>query len=150
MKSREDDDLEFMDLDDEEYDLPAAEDQDDEEELFDKEIDERTLRFVHRVLFPSVIGLVAVIVVVAAVFLFQGNKGAGEEAAPAMEEITAERETEQDSQLEEPGDDARGTQEDSLQNVEQSASAGGAAADGEDEAVAREDNDPETETMSIE
>ena len=36
MKSREDDDLEFMDLDDEEYDLPAAEDQDDEEELFDK------------------------------------------------------------------------------------------------------------------
>ena len=69
MKSHEDDDLEFKDLDDEEYDLPAAEDQDDEEELFDKEIDERTLRFVHRVLFPSVIGLVAVIVVVAAVFL---------------------------------------------------------------------------------
>lgn len=67
-----------------------------------------------------------------------------------MEEITEERETEQDSQLEEPGDDAKGTQEDSLQNVEQSASAGGAAADGEDEAVAREDNDPETETMSIE
>ena len=59
MKSRRDDDLEFLDLDDEKDDLPEAEeDQDDEEELFDEELDEHTLRFVHRVLFPSVIGLV--------------------------------------------------------------------------------------------
>ena len=62
MKLREDDDLEFVDLDDEEYDLPE-ETADDEDELFDEELDERTLRFVHRVLFPSVIGIVAVVVV---------------------------------------------------------------------------------------
>lgn len=151
MKSHEDDDLEFMDLDDEEYDLSAeAEDQDDEEELFDEELDERTLRFVHRVLFPSVIGLVAVIVVVAAVFLFRGNKDAGDEAAPAMEDISEERETEQDSEQAEAGDDSQGTQEDTSQSAEPSDSSEDAVADGEDEASAQEENDPETETMSTE
>ena len=51
MKSREDDDLEFLDLDDGKDDLPEAEeDQDDEEELSDEELDEHTLRFVHRVI----------------------------------------------------------------------------------------------------
>ena len=39
MKSRRDDDLEFLDLDDGKDDLPEAEeDQDDEEELFDEEL----------------------------------------------------------------------------------------------------------------
>ena len=71
MKLREDEDLEFVDLDDEGYDLPG-ETEDDEDEQFDEELDERTLRFVHRVLFPSVIGIVAVVVVVAAVVLLRG------------------------------------------------------------------------------
>ena len=92
MKSREDDDLEFMDLDDEEDELPGeAEDDDDED--FEEELDERTLRFVHKVLFPFVIGLVAVIVVVAAVFLFRGNKGAEDEAQSVMQEIPEEQES---------------------------------------------------------
>ena len=91
MKLREDDDLEFVDLDDEEYDLPE-ETADDEDELFDEELDERTLRFVHRVLFPSVIGIVAVVVVVAAVFLFRGRGESEDKAVPAAAELSDSRE----------------------------------------------------------
>lgn len=148
MKSREDDDLEFMDLDDEEDELPGeAEDDDDED--FEEELDERTLRFVHKVLFPSVIGLVAVIVVVAAVFLFRGNKGAEDEAQSVMQEIPEEQESEQASGQEETGDGTQGTADDSLQDAEPSASLEDAA-DGKDETSAQEEKDPETETMSTE
>ena len=45
MKLREDDDLEFVDLDDEGYDLPG-ETEDDEDEQFDEELDER-LSLIH-------------------------------------------------------------------------------------------------------
>ena len=148
MKSREDDDLEFMDLDDEEEDLPGeAEDDDDED--FEEELDERTLRFVHKVLFPSVIGLVAVIVVVAAVFLFRGNKGAEDEAQSVMQEIPEEQESEQASGQEDAGDGSQETADDSLQDAEPSASLEDAA-DGKDETSAQEEKDPETETMSTE
>ncbi|MCM1268638.1 MAG: hypothetical protein NC302_12115 [Bacteroidales bacterium] len=145
MKLQEDDDLEFMDLDD---DLPenAADDYDDDG-AFEDELDEKTLRFVRRVLFPSVIGLVVVIVAVAAILMTRGGKKAEEEAVPAAEmtvgqeiegqeteEISAESETGQEMQ-EEPAVDDAGLL--------------GGAADGESGELAQ-GTDPETETMSTE
>lgn len=148
MKSREDDDLEFMDLDDEEDDLPGeAEDWDDEEEGFDEELDERTLRFVHRVLFPSVIGLVAVIVVVAAVFLFKGNKNAEEKAVPAAADLT---EAQGEDGTETGTEDGQGSQDDPVQKEDTADSLGEDTSGEADEESAQAENDPETETMSTE
>lgn len=146
MKSREDDDLEFLDLEDEESDLAEEAEEDAYEDAFDEEFDERTLRFVHRVLFPAVLGLVVVIVVVAAVFLFKG-KGAEDEALPAMEEGIAEQEPEQgeaDPNQQEVQGSAGQTIEPEVSSDEETA----AGADGE--ASAFEEKDPETETMSTE
>ncbi len=140
MKSRRDDDLEFLDLDDGKDDLPEAEeDQDDEEELSDEELDEHTLRFVHRVLFPSVIGLVAVIVVVAAVFLFRGNKNT-QKAVPANSDMT---ETQGEDEAQPGPKDGQGTETDAKHAEEP-------APGGADEEASQEENDPETETMSTE
>lgn len=148
MKSREDDDLEFMDLDDEEDDLPGeAEDWDDEEEGFDEELDERTLRFVHRVLFPSVIGLVAVIVVVAAVFLFKGNKNAEEKAVPAAADLT---EAQGEDGTETGTEDGQGSQDDPVQKEDAADPLGEDTLGEADEESAQAENDPETETMSTE
>ncbi len=143
MKSHEDDDLEFLDLEDADDGLPDDEAYEDDE-TFEEELDERTLRFVHRVLFPSVIGLVAVIVVVAAVFLLKGNKGAEEKAVPAAADLA---EVQKDDAETEAGD-GQAPQEDAVQKEDPAGSleedmSGGAAGE-------QAENDPETETMSTE
>lgn len=147
MKSQEDDDLEFMDLDDE-YDSPREEDDDDYDDDFEDELDEKTLRFVHRILFPAVLGIVAVIVVVAAVILFKDVKKAEDEAVPALESVSGPEEPEQQTVDSEEGQDASSTADDaaaSLGNEPES----GREADGE-KADSVLENDPETETMSTE
>ena len=149
MKLREDEDLEFVDLDDEEYDLPEeTEEDDDDDELFEEELDERTLRFVHRVLFPSVIGIVAVVVVVAAVFLFRGRGETEDEAVPAAAEFS-------DSQ-EEDGTEAVPEKEQEIPDASRQAAEDADAPEGQGAADAaggeteQEEQDPETETMSTE
>lgn len=141
MKLHEDDDLEFMDLDDE-FDLPEDEDAD---ETFDEELDERTLRFVHRVLFPSVLGLVALLVVVAAVFLFKDVKKSEDKVVPVVEDISDAGEQSADP---EEGQDAPSGADGTSATLE-AESEGGNEADGENGTLAQEE-DPETETMSIE
>ncbi len=145
MKSREDDDLEFMDLDDEEYDLPDdAEDEDDG--AFEEELDERTLRFVHRVLFPSVFGLVAVIVVAAAVFLFKGSKDT-QETVPATAD-PAEVQVEDEP---EPGpEEGQEAVEDPGQSDEPADSPEQEHMDEAEGESPQAEDDPETETMSTE
>ncbi len=144
MKLHEDDDLEFLNLDDE-YDSPQEEDdtyEDDDD--FDDELDERTLRFVHRVLFPSVIVLVVLIVVVAAVFLFKDGK----KAVPAVEPVSETEEQGQDVDSEEAQDVPSET--DDALTLQEGESEGDDAGTGENDAPAQEENDPETETMSTE
>lgn len=137
MKTHKDDDLEFLDLDEEELREEAAY---EEDEAFEEDLDEKTLRFVHRVLFPAVIGLVVVIVAAAAVFLFRG-KSETEEAVPAATELAEGQETEGDAVPEE-------RKEASVQPEEPSD--GDEDSNGESEAPAQEEEDPETETMSTE
>ncbi len=152
MKSHREDDLEFVDLDDEEYDLPnEAEEDEDDEELFDGELDERTLRFVHRVLFPSVIGIVALLVAGAAFFLFRGNRGDKGEAQPVMETLSEERMTEGDSEQDESDAALQGAEEEAPQETEPVDSpVGEDAPEGKREEPVQEEQDPETETMSTE
>lgn len=146
MKLHEDDDLEFMDLDDE-FDLPEDEDagEEDADETFDEELDERTLRFVHRVLFPSVLGLVALLVVVAAIFLFKDVKRAEDKVVPVVEDIS---DTGEQSANPEEGQDAPSGADGTSAALE-AESEGGNRADGENGTFAQEE-DPETETMSTE
>ncbi len=147
MKLREDDDLEFVDLDDEEYDLPE-ETADDEDELFDEELDERTLRFVHRVLFPSVIGIVAVVVVVAAVFLFRGRGESEDKAVPAAAELSDSREEDGTEAVPEKEQEIPDASRQAAEDADAPKGQGAAdAASGETE---QEEQDPETETMSTE
>ncbi len=144
MKLREDEDLEFVDLDDEGYDLPE-ETADDEDELFDEELDERTLRFVHRVLFPSVIGIVAVVVVVAAVFLLRGRGETEDKAVPAAAEFSESQE--------EDGTEAVPEEEQEIPDASQQAAEDADAPEGQGAADAESgesEPDPETETMSTE
>ena len=151
MKLHRDDDLEFVDLDDEEYGLPKEAEGQDEEELFDEELDERTLRFVHRVLFPSVIGVVGLLVLAAAFFLFRGTRDDEGEAQPAMEMLSEERKTEGESKQEESDAALQGAREESPQEAESTDSLKGeTASEGESEEPVREEQDPETETMSTE
>lgn len=144
MKSYKDDDLEFLDLDDGEYDLPeeAEEDTYDNDEVFEEELDERTIRFVHRVLFPCVIGLVAVIVAAAVFFLVKGNKSAEEKAFPAAADIEEIQEEEPESEPEEAQDFVP-------QSEEEIDSTDGEKIGERDQQV-QEDDDPETATMSTE
>lgn len=147
MKLREDDDLEFVDLDDEEYDLPE-ETADDEDELFDEELDERTLRFVHRVLFPSVIGIVAVVVVVAAVFLFRGRGESEDKAVSAAAELSDSRDEDGMEAVPEKEQEIPDASRQAVEDVDAPKGQGAAdAASGETE---QEEQDPETETMSTE
>ncbi len=144
MKLREDEDLEFVDLDDEGYDLPG-ETEDDEDEQFDEELDERTLRFVHRVLFPSVIGIVAVVVVVAAVFLLRGRGETEDKAVPAAAEFSESQE--------EDGTEAVPEEEQEIPDASQQAAEDADAPEGQgaaDEESGESEPDPETETMSTE
>ncbi len=141
----QDDDLEFMNLD-EEFDASEDEDAYDDSDDFDDELDEKTLRFVHRVLFPSVLGLVALIVVVAAVFLLKGGKNTEEKAVPVAEDISEAGEqsagSEEEQDMPSEADDAADPQKDEA--------AGEDAAVGEKDELAQEEKDPETETMSTE
>lgn len=142
MKTHKDDDLEFVDLDDEEDEL-SEEAAYEDDEAFEEELDERTLRFVHRVLFPTVIGLVAVIVVAAAVFLFHG-KTETERAVPAVTEPAEGQEKETDDVPEEKSEASVQTEEPLDASDEE------ADANGESEESEQEESDPETETMSTE
>lgn len=144
MKSRKDNDLEFVDLEDEEYGLPEAA-EDDDDGLFDEELDEKTLRFVYRVLFPSVVGIVAVIVVVAAVFLFRGRAETGEEAVPAAAERTEAQEEGPEAVSEQENEETSRRTEETAEPSE-----GEGAASGESGKPAQDEQDPETETMSTE
>lgn len=141
MKLHEDDDLEFMDLE-EEYDSPQEEDDYEEDDDFDDELDEKTLRFVHRVLFPSVIVLVVLIVVVAAVFLLKDGK----RTVPAVESVAENGEQDVDSQEEQ---DVLSDTGDTVTSQE-GESAGDNAGSGKNDDAAQEQKDPETETMSTE
>lgn len=143
MKSHRDDDLEFVDLDDEAYDLPE-EAADDDDETFDEELDERTLRFVHRVLFPAVIGIVVVIIAAAAVFLLKGNKSAEEKALPAAADLP---ETQEDIQESEPEEVQEAPDAVAESEPEKELDATDEEKTGEQ---AKEDVDPETATMSTE
>ena len=144
MKLHEDDDLEFLNLDDE-YDSSQEEDDTyEEDDDFDDELDERTLRLVHRVLFPSVIVLVVLIVVVAAIFLFKDGK----KAVPAVDPVSETEEQGQDVDLEEAQDVPSET-DDALTLQEGESEGDGAGTQGND-VPAPEENDPETETMSTE
>lgn len=138
MKSHKDDDLEFVDLDDEEYDLPEEAEYDDDE-TFDEELDERTLRFVHRVLFPSVIGIVAVIIVAAVLLLARGNKSTEEKALPVSTDLTEIQEAEPESEPEE-----------SVLQSEEEGDSTDEEKSGESDQQGQEDMDPETATMSTE
>lgn len=147
MKTNEDDDLEFMDLEDGEYDLSETEDDAyDDDDAFEDELDERTLRFVHRVLFPAVIGLVVVIVAAAAVFLLRDTKKAENVIAPVEEDglrAAAPEQGEQDI-------DSEGIQEILPENASLPDPEEGDAAAEEDAAALQEKQDPQTETMSTE
>ncbi len=146
MKSHKDNDLEFVDLDDEEYGPPEVA-EDDDDEAFDEELDEKTRWFVHRVLFPSVIAIVAVIVVVAAVFLFRGREKT-EETVPAAVKLT---EPQEETEADDGPEEEQGTQAGSAQTEEaEDFSDGGDAADGDNGKPAQEEQDLETETMSTE
>ncbi len=144
MKSHKDNDLEFVDLEDEEYGLPEAA-EDDDDGLFDEELDEKTLRFVYRVLFPSVVGIVVVIVVVAAVFLFRGRAETGEEAVPAAAERTEAQEEGPEAVSEQENEETFRQTEETVEPSE-----GEGAASGESGKPAQDEQDPETETMSTE
>ena len=168
---RQDKDLEFIDLDGEEdlteeddgeYDLPEDEedsgeddfskddfdeeyedDYDEEDEDFERNLDEKTLRFVKRVLFPSVIGIAAVMIVLGGFFLFRGGK----KETPVMEEITEEQE------LSDTEEQDTGAVDENAESEAQPKEAGKEAAAGEPDGAGETDeaqNDPETETMSTE
>lgn len=141
MKSHKDDDLEFLDLDDGEYDLPE-EDAYDNDEVFEDELDERTNRFVHRVLFPCVIGLVAVIVAAVVFFLVKGNKSAEGKAFPAAADIEEIQEEEPESEPEEA--------QDFMPQSEEAIDSTDGEKIGERDQQVQEDDDPETATMSTE
>lgn len=141
-KHREED-LEFIDLDgeydstDEEEDGYVYESDDDYDEAFEEELDENTLRFVKRVLFPAVIAIVAVVIGVAVFFLFRG--GREEEGLPVIENISEEQEPNTDSSMEQNVQPEEGSEQESEKEDPE----------GIDETDAAQ-NDPETETMSTE
>lgn len=138
MKLEEDRDLEFIDLEEE----PEEEDYD---EGFEEELDEKTLRFVRRVLFPAVIALVAVIIAGAMMILFLGGRKSKEEALEAMEALSVkEEEMPQEQSAEQDMD------EDSSQVTAEIEKQDGVEPDTE-EALSRQDaEDPQTETMGTE
>ena len=162
-KRNSEEELEFIDLDEEEeYDVSDddeeeeydfSDDDDDYDDDFDEELDENALRFVKRVLFPAVIGIVAVIVAVALFFLFRNRT---EEKTSVINETS---EAEDFSQGQENGPE-RNVEPDSEENAQSDKDAAGESAEKpvgetaqekpEDDAEADMQKDPETETMSTE
>lgn len=128
---------------DEEYEDDYDDDYDEEDEDFERNLDEKTLRFVKRVLFPSVIGIAAVMIVLGGFFLFRGGK----KETPVMEEITEEQE------LSDTEEQDTGAVDENAESEAQPKEAGKEAAAGEPDGAGETDeaqNDPETETMSTE
>lgn len=147
-KNNKDNDLEYIDLenetsdDDEEYEYDLSEEDDEEayDDAFDEELDENTLRFVKRVLFPAVIAIVAVGVGVAAFFLFRGGKE--EESFPVVSNISEEPEAGQESDVDEAQEpDVQPEKEEPEESVQELENV-----DETDETQ----GDPETETMGTE
>lgn len=136
---RQEADLEFIELDE-------AYEEDDSDDDFEEELDEKTLRFVKRVLFPAVIVTVAAIVAVAAFFFLRGTK---KEKTPVMEEIseiqewsdTEDQDTEAALEEEENAQPKEAAEESMTDPTEKQDSTGVADA---------AQTDPETETMSTE
>ncbi len=170
-KKQKDEELEFLDLDqeygvsdedvydteeEEEYDFSedeeeydSADEDDGFDDDFDRELDENTLRFVKRVLFPAVIGLVTVVIAVAAFFLFRGGR---EKEVPVMEEVSEPQEL-AGAQNEEQ--DAEADSEENAQAAQESAGESAEEETGEEAQKAQDDSgaaqeDPETETMGTE
>lgn len=170
-KKQKDEELEFLDLDqeygvsdedvydteeEEEYDFSedeeeydSADEDDGSDDDFDRELDENTLRFVKRVLFPAVIGLVTVVIAVAAFFLFRGGR---EKEVPVMEEVSEPQEL-AGAQNEEQ--DAEADSEENAQAAQESAGESAEEQIGEEAQKAQDDSgaaqeDPETETMGTE
>lgn len=137
MKLEEDKDLEFIDLEEEP--------EEDYDEAFDDALDEKTLRFVRRVLFPAVIAFVAVIVAGAAMVLFLGGRKDKEEALAAMEAVSAEEEEMPQAQSSEPDEGV-----DPSHEAVETAKQDGTESDVEEELSAQDAEDPQTETMGTE
>lgn len=149
-ESDEDEDAYDMEEDEEEYDFSDEDDEYDDD--FDEELDEHTLRFVKRILFPCVIGIVAVIIAVAAFLFFRKS---GREETPVMEEISDRLEV---SDGLDTGQDAGLDSQENTQSKKELAGEDVEGKTGEDAQKEQEDsggadavqNDPETETMSTE
>lgn len=137
MSDGNDGEYDLPDGDDEEYDLPDE----DYDEAFDEELDENALRFVKRVLFPAVIVIVAVVIAVAAFFLFRG--GMEEETLPAIEDISQIQDTAQEADADVSA--GENTQPD-VTSVQEPF---GGAQESDTEADTLQE-DPETETMGTE
>ncbi len=149
-------DLEFIDLEEEyapaeeEYDGEEYEDEyedgydSEEEDVFEEELDENTLRFVRRVLFPAVIVIVAVILALTVFFLFRGGKKE-EDTLPVVEEISGGQEI---SEVQEPDEDLPETRD--LQPEESSSQKSTEEEQESGEETDAAQKDPETETMSTE
>ena len=148
-KTREEE-LEFIDFEDsydsaeDEYVYVTEDDEDDptdeDDEDFERELDENTLRFVKRVLFPAVAVIVVVVIGVAAFFLFRGGKE--EETLPVIENISEGQDSWQEPDMDETEEQNGQPEEITEQEPEEKAREEGDP----DEAQ----NDPETETMSME
>lgn len=139
MKREKDRDLEFIDLDDEDFDEEL--DGEDYDDAFDAELDEKTVRFVRRVLFPAVIAFVAVIVAGAALFLFLSGRKSKEEALSAMKTMT-EQEEEQSI--------VPDIEEDSRQAETEGISDKAGQELSSEEALVQDAGDPQTKTMGTE
>lgn len=152
MKSKEDDDLEFMDLEAEEFELTdeAGDDAYDDDEEFDDELDERSLRFVKRVLLPAVIGIVAAAVAVAVILVPRDAKRAEDEAVPAIENLSDSAEPGQGEQTADAEEGQEGSSENAGTPVSREGEPERKEADGENGDPVQADRDPETETMGTE
>ncbi len=141
MPDGNDGECDLLDGDDEEYDLPDEDYVEAYDDAFDEELDENTLRFVKRVLFPAVIVIVAVVTAVAVFFLFRG--GMEEETLPAIEEISQIQDTAQETDADVSA--GENTQPDVISVQEPSED----AQESDTEADTLQE-DPETETMGTE
>lgn len=132
----EDDEYEYV-TDDEEEDAYEYDPEDDGE--FEEELDENVLRFVKRVLFPAVTAIVAVVIGVAVFFLFRG--GSEEETIPVIEDIPEEQDSGQET-VTDSSEEQNTQPEETPQDLpeEQEGNAGTDAGQ----------SDPEAETMGTE
>lgn len=149
MKYKNEDGLEYIDLEEdpqnEAYD--KSEDADDEayddDGSFEEELDENVLRFVHRVLFPSVLALVLVIIVAAGLILLKSGKDTEHESIPVLEDMTETENPDEQVVVTEDGQEMLPTADAGAVSSEEVQGA-------EENDVASQTTDPQTETMSTE